>query len=47
MAVLIFFIVVAIFVAISGNKKYIMFFMAFYPILPDYFAIELGGDFHY
>ena len=43
MAVLIFFIVVAIFVAISGNKKYIMFFMAFYPILPDYFAIELGG----
>lgn len=34
---------VALLVALKGNKKFILFFMAFYPVLPDYFAIELGG----
>ena len=38
-----FFIVVALLVALKGNKKFILFFMVFYPVLPDYFAIELGG----
>ena len=43
MLFLVFFIVVALLVALKGNKKFILFFMAFYPVLPDYFAIELGG----
>lgn len=34
---------VALLVALKGNKKFILFFMAFYPVLPDYFAIELAG----
>lgn len=43
MVLLFLFIAIALLIALKGNKKYIMFFMAFYPILPDYFAIELGG----
>lgn len=43
MIFLIVFILVAIWAASRGNKKFIIFFMAFYPILPDYFSIELGG----
>ena len=43
MLFLVFFIVVALLVALKGNKKFILFFMVFYPVLPDYFAIELGG----
>ena len=43
MLFLVFFILVALLVALKGNKKFILFFMAFYPVLPDYFAIELGG----
>lgn len=43
MIILIVFILAAILVALRGNKKFILFFMAFYPILPDYFSIELGG----
>lgn len=43
MIFLIVFILAAIWAALRGNKKFIIFFMAFYPILPDYFSIELGG----
>lgn len=43
MIFLIVFILAAIWAASRGNKKFIIFFMAFYPILPDYFSIELGG----
>lgn len=43
MVLLFLFVAIALLIALKGNKKYIMFFMAFYPILPDYFAIELGG----
>lgn len=43
MVLLFLFVAIALMIALKGNKKYIMFFMAFYPILPDYFAIELGG----
>ena len=41
MIFLIVFILAAIWAASRGNKKFIIFFMAFYPILPDYFSIEL------
>lgn len=44
MAVLFLFIAIALLVALKGNKKYILFFMTFYPVLPDYFALELGGS---
>lgn len=44
MAVLFLFIALALLVALKGNKKYILFFMTFYPVLPDYFALELGGS---
>ena len=40
MIFLIVFILAAIWAASRGNKKFIIFFMAFYPILPDYFSIE-------
>lgn len=43
MIILVAFILIAILIAAKGNKKFIIFFMAFYPILPDYFSIELGG----
>lgn len=43
MIFLIVFILAAIWAASRGNKKFIIFFMAFYPILPDYFSIELGS----
>lgn len=43
MIILVVFILIAILIAAKGNKKFIIFFMAFYPILPDYFSIELGG----
>jgi hypothetical protein len=43
MLLLFLFVAIALLIALKGNKKYIMFFMAFYPILPDYFTIELGG----
>ena len=43
MIFLIVLILAAIWAASRGNKKFIIFFMAFYPILPDYFSIELGG----
>ena len=47
MLFLVFFIVVALLVALKGNKKFILFFMVFYPVLPDYLLSNWAAGFHY
>ena len=36
------FIVISVAFLISGRKKFLLYFVALYPVLPDYFGIELG-----
>ncbi len=43
MIYLILFIIISLYAITRGSKNFILFFVAFYPILPEYFAIEIGS----
>ena len=43
MLLVVVFIVISLIFLLLGKRKFLMYFVALYPVLPDYFGIELGA----